>query len=204
MNMAYGASDAFDALVYGQAHPSTTQFLQNQLSTVSNYFTEAGRSFMEKTHQIFDHYNSSAAMEFARSAVRTVAGIFDVRTIRQLSTLSDFTQANDIMQRYLMASPILTVMYLRQRIDGYSDTYVNMNGSTVGAANYDYRRVNNGILQWEGEEDWKITQYHELLRDGDRDLIFSEQLDILNSQRAMEMIIALGRDDPTSSTGGQL
>ena len=63
--------------------------------------------------------------------------------------------------------------------------------------------MNNGIVQWE-DDDWQIHQYHEILREGDRDLIFSEQVDILNSQRAMELIIALGKDDPTSSTGGQL
>ena len=203
MSYAYGSSDAFDALVYGQQHPNTVAYLQNQLSTIGNYFTDAGRGFIEKSQQMFEHYNSSAAMEFARSAVRTVTGVFDVRTIRQLSTLSDFTQANDIMQRYLMSSPYIGEMYLKQRIDGYSDTYVNMNGSNIGEDNYDYRRVNNGIVQFE-DDDWKIHQYHELLRDGDRDLIFSEQLDILNSQRAMELIIALGKDDPTSNIGGQL
>ena len=203
MSMAYGASDAFDALVYGQQHPSTVAYLQSQLSTVGNYFTDAGRSFMEKSHQIFDRYNSSAAMEFARNAVRTVIGVFDVRTIRQINSLQDFCSANDIMQRYLMCSPRINELYLRQRIDGYSDSYTNMNGSNVGEDNYDYRRVNDGIVQWDGE-DWSITQYHEVLREGDRDLIFSEQVDILNSQRAMELIIALGKDDPTSSTGGQL
>ena len=203
MNAALGASDAFDALVYGQVHPNTTQYLQNQLHTLSNYFTDAGKGFIEKSYALFDKYNSSSAMEFARNAVKTVVGIFDVRTIRELKTLSDFTTANDIMQRYVMASPYLNELYLKQRIDGYSDTYVNMNGTNVGEDNYDYRRVNHGIFQWT-QDDWSVVEYGEDLREGDRDLLFSEQVDILNSQKAIEALIALGRDDPTSAVGGKL
>jgi hypothetical protein len=159
---------------------------------------------MDRTYQLFDRYNSSAAMEFARNAVRTVSGIFDVHTIRAMNELQEFVKANDIMQRYLMCSERINTLYLQQRIDGYSDTYINMNGTNVGEANYDYRRVNDGILQWTTDDDWKIVEYGEELREGDRDLLFSEQLDILHSQRALEYLIALGKDDPTSTTGGQL
>ena len=51
MNLSYGASDAFDALVYGQQHPATLSYLQSQLSSIGNYFTDAGKSFVEKSIQ---------------------------------------------------------------------------------------------------------------------------------------------------------
>ena len=60
------------------------------------------------------------------------------------------------------------------------------------------------LAVFDSEGDWKITEYVENLVEGDRDLIFEEQIDIHRTWSAMEVIMAIGKDDPTSSTGGKL
>jgi hypothetical protein len=204
MQLTYGSAQSFDALVYGESHPNTVNFLQNQISHVSERLTDAGRMFMDRGRNAFEHFNNSEAMRFARNAVRAAQGIFDTPRIRELSTLEDFTKANLLMQRWAMANPKVRELYHAQRIDGYSDTYQDVHGTVTGDRHYDYRRVTDGLMEFSDEDGWKCTQYVEDLIEGDRDLLFEEQLDITRSWRAMETLIALGKDDPTSQTGGSL
>lgn len=204
MELSYGSDAEWDALVYGQSHPNTVNFLQNQFNNFGSMLNDAGRAFMERGRSAFEHFNGANAIRFAREAVKTVQGIFEVQRIRELSTLSDMTGCNDIMQRWVMANPVVRQKYFDQKLDGYSDTFTNIHGMDIGAQHYDYRRAMDGIAVFDSEGDWKITEYVENLVEGDRDLIFEEQIDIHRTWSAMEVIMAIGKDDPTSSTGGKL
>jgi hypothetical protein len=201
---SFGASDAFDALVYGQTHPSTVQFLQNQVSSVVDTLTDAGRSFMGKAAEVFDRYNSSEAMRFAREVMASVKGAFQTPRIVSLWDLAEMQDASVMMQRWIMANPNVRAMYHNQRCDGYSDTYVDFSPGEVGVDHYDYRRVMDGMVVFGEDFDWKATIFLDELYEGDRDLIHDEKIDIINTWSAMDVIMALGRDDPTSSVGGSL
>ena len=204
MQLVHGSASSWNALCYPESHPNTTRFLANQLESVSDMLTGAGRSFMERSRAAFEHYNGAAAMRFAREAVRAVQGVFETPGIRQLSTLDEMTRANDIMQRWMMANPVVRERYHAQRMDGYSDTYSDVHGAVSGEEHYDYRRVMDGIVQWDTNGDWSVTQYVEPLLEGDRDLLFEEQLDIMNGWSAMDLLLSIGKDDPTSNSGGSL
>lgn len=204
MLLTHGSSSAWDSLLYGENNPQTVSFLQNQIASVGSVLTNAGREFMDRSRAAFDHFNGSEAMRFAREAVRSVQGMFEVPRIRQLFTVEDFTKATDIMQRWVMANPNVRNRYFDQRIDGYSDTYQNVHGTDIKEKHYDYRRVMDGIIEFNEEDGWKSTEYVEPLIEGDRDLLFEEQLDILRTWNAVDLLIQLGKDDPTSTVGGKL
>ena len=204
MQLAYGGGDEWNALVYGQAHPNTTSFLQNQINNVSNFVVGAGTEFINRSRAAFDHYNSSAAMQFARNAMKSVRGIFETDSISRITDLNGFTKANTLMQRWIMANPNVRDRYFNQMLDGYSDSYTNVHGMSKGEDHYDYRRVMDGMFVFDDEGNWKSTQYIEPLLEGDRDLLFDEQRDIIESWPAMDHLIALGVDDPTSRSGGKL
>jgi hypothetical protein len=77
----------------------------------------------------------------------------------------------------------------------------------VGDDNYDYRRVNQGMVNFDGlEEDdgWKCTQYGEELKPGDIELDILQQIDIKDTWRWEEYLLALGKDDFTDKNGGKL
>lgn len=201
---SFGAADAFDALVYGETHPGTVAFLANQVNNVASTLTDAGRAFMSKTKDMFEHFNGSAAMRFAREVMGTVKGVFQTQRIQTLWELLEMQSASLTMQRWLMANPVVRRHYHAQRCDGYSDTYVDMEPGCVAEDHYDYRRVMDGQFVFDEDGDWKSTQYIEALKDGDRDLLHEEQVEILRSWDAMDLVMAICQDDPTSTVGGML
>jgi hypothetical protein len=204
MQLSYGATDAFNAMLYRDTNPETASFLQNQIEAARNLFTNAGQAFVDRAHQAFHHYNSSEALRFARKAVAAVQGAFEVPRIQEYTTLSQIQNASLLMQRWMMANPTVREMYFKQRCDGYSDTYVDMEPARFGDEHYDYRRVMNGIVEFEADGGWKTTQFFEDLREGDRELILEEQVAITSSWTVMNVLMAMGKDDPTSPVGGKL
>lgn len=204
MQLTYGATNAFDALVYGEKHPGTVQFLKNQIESASNMLTSAGRSFYESAKATFEHFNGNAAINFARTAIKTiVGGNMEVQRITYLHELQHLQKASVIMQRWVMACPQVRTRYLDQTLDGYSDTYENIHGTDVGWKHYDYRRATDGLVVFEDDGSAVVHQYHEELRDGDRELTLAEKADIYDTWSAINVLLAMG-DDPTNPSGSSL
>lgn len=202
----YGADDMFDAMLYGETHPNTVAFLASQVSQVADTLTEAGRAFIAKSAQVFNHYNGAEALRFARGVMSQVKGIFDTNRISTLWELAEMQDANLTMQRWIMANPNVRQMYHAQKCDGYSDTYLDVEPGWVKEDHYDYRRVMDGQFVFNPTEDvdWRSTSYLDQLKEGDRDLLHEEQVEILRGWDAMDLLMALGKDDPTSAVGGSL
>ena len=201
----FGADSEFDAFIYGEKHPSTLNYLRNQFSRAADTLAEPVREFMQQSRDLFEHFNSSEAMRFARNAVSRVfqstpAVVID--TVHSLFDLYQFQNAGLTMQRWVMANPVARKLYHDQQIDGYSDTYVDMHPEDIGENHYDYRRVNDGLVKLSEEHGWTITQYSDELKNGDRDLMIEEKSDILHSWSNLEYLLSLCKEDPTSASGG--
>ena len=114
------------------------------------------------------------------------------------------------MQRYLMAEPTTRQMYIDQRCDGYSDTYVDVDPGTIGPAHYDYRRATDGLLMdsptpdANGDYGWTAVTYMEELLPDDVELTLSEQVDIQYSWQWLKAIMAEGEQDPVSRYNADL
>ena len=205
MQLTYGAADAFNALLYGETNPQTTSFLANQIERAKSLFVGAGHAFIDRAQQAFHHYNSSDALRFARKAIASVSHVVETPRIMELGTLQQMQQASSLMQRWMMANPVARELYEAQRCDGYADTYIDMEPGRFGDAHYDYRRVNQGILVFdEHDGGWSAPQYCDELLEGDRELILEEQVAILRSWDAMNILLAMSKEDPTSPIGGTL
>lgn len=200
----FTATDAFNSLMYGQSHPSTVQYLAQQVNRGMDILTDAGRAFMERAHQLYDHYHSQAAQRFAHQVISQATGEYQGQHIVLLQQLEQLQQASITMQRYLMANPQVRALYHKQMCAGYGATYLDMDPGDVGDAHYDYRRVMDGVMVFGDEVDWQFRTYYDELREGDRHLIHGEKMDIINSWDAMNVLLELGREDPTSPEGGSL
>lgn len=205
-----GGVAEFNALAYQERHPSTIGFLQNQFQNARTVFTEAGERFMSGARELFERFNGDEALRRARALARKVQNTFQRNEIRAIQDLAGLQAANQVMQRWNMANPTLRTMFHEQRVDGYSDTYVDMHPGRVGDDHYDYRLVTNGMVlkvpkaKGEEEEGWKATFYFEEAAEGDRHLDVSEQSDILSTWDYVEAVLKIGEDDPSNQRGGKL
>lgn len=205
MQLAYGTRDAFDALVYGEQHPGTVDYLRSQIPNVTGTLTEAARKFYDSARATFEHFNSNAAINFARTAIQQLTGGtgVDVARVVYLSELEQQRNASVYMQRFLMANPVVRARYLDQRLDGYSDSYINFHGLDVGWKHYDFQVVKDGLMEIDEEGNAHWTEYFLDPREGDRHLTLGEKVDIVDSWSAQNVLLAIC-EDPTDKEGGQL
>lgn len=200
----YGDINHFNAMAFAEPHPQTVQFLEGMNQQPTNVLSETAQQFMDASKSMYDQFMGSEAMRFMRAAGRTLAHSTDSNEIRELKTVDDMQQAPLKMQRYVMANPVVRQWYHDQRLDGYSDTYVDRFPRVTGEDHYDYRRVMNGIVEVEDDGQWYFVEYNEELIDGDRELLADEQFDIYNTWQRMATKLFEGEDDPTSVYNSEL
>lgn len=192
-----GTVDSFDYLAFPNQNPANTSYIQNQLTNISDRLTGYGRTFLEASKEIYEKVNNSQALMLAKAAVRRAKGFLHPNSIMYLGELDDLRQAQPMMQRFIMAEPALRREYHKQRVDGYSDTYVDVAPGKVGEDHYDYRRVMTGVVTEEGDgEDytWKAVIYADELFEGDSELDTFQKNDILKTWDIVNMFMAAAKD----------
>jgi hypothetical protein len=199
-----GGEEMFQALTYGEPHPGTLQFIQQQLAAPTQALSAATQEFIQSAQGLYDRFMGSEAMRTMRAAGRQLGAAWQSDVIRPLHTAGEFQQAPLVMQRYLMAEPHFRDLYNRQACDGYSETYIDRWPRVPGGEDhYDYRRVMQGIVQPQ-DDHWVAHQWVETLVPQDRELIAEEQFDILNSWSRMMTFLHSGDEDPTSRWNARL
>ncbi len=198
-----GGGIVFDALAYSQPHASTLRFLTSQFENATSALMNAGQAFVEQARQAFEQISGSHAMRTLRAAGRAIRNAWQLDEIRPMRDIGEFQHALPIMQRWIMAEPTTRKLYHQQRIDGYSDSYVDLEPGRIGEEHYDYRRVMDGILVVQETDDeeattWTATTYMEELLPDDVDLELDQQMDILKAWDWLRAHIAQRGDDPTS------
>ena len=203
---SFGAADAFDAFVYGAPHPNTISSIQGQLTQMSQNVVGAGLAFMQKAQDAFNYFNSSAAFQFVRSVLQsaTETGVVETTRVMPLLNLLDLQGASLTMQRWIMANPTVRALYYQQRCDGYADTYVDAHPGDIGKLHHDYRRVMDGMLEFDDKGEWVITHYLDVLGEDEAPLPFLSKVDILRTWQASDLLLAISKDDLTSKEGGTL
>jgi len=193
-----GNVDSFDYLAFPTQNPNNQVYIQNQLANFSQSLTDIGRKFIETSQAIYEKVNDSNTIRIAKAAVRMAKGMFHPNEIVQLKTLEEFRFAQPIMQRYIMAEPGLRELYHKQQVDGYSDSYADVEPAFVGVDHYDYRRVTDGIIEdtvdENGEDTFVCRNYFEDLRPDDVELSIEDKSNILSSWDLIRMFRESGQD----------
>lgn len=212
MRVITGGADVFDAVIYHEPHPGTMSYLQNQFDNMSGSMAGFGQGFMETARSAWERFGNSEAFRRAKAAVRMVSHMWQRDEIRSIWEMGAFQQAPLSMQRFLVANPVVREMYNGQRIDGYSETYVDMHPGKLGWQHYDYQMVAHGFVQTpvvkdkDGNEegDFHVEFFFDEPVEGDRYLHLLEQHDIFKCWDAMNALIADGGEDPTSPYASKL
>lgn len=203
MRVVSGGTAAWNAIAYGQQNPLNLGYFKQQLENIGTNLNEQAKVFYQDVQDLYNKFNSSEAMRLMRSAMKSAASLFNDNIIRPLTTVDELQNASLQMQRWIMANPVIRQMYHDQQCDGYSDTYVDIEPGKVADQHYDYRRVMDGIVVCNEDAEY-FTEYFEDLYEGDRDLILSEQSDVLRTWEVLEAMVKAMKDDPTSQYGAQL
>jgi hypothetical protein len=199
-----GDTATFNALVYGQVHPGTQQFLYQQYESPTAILTEAGARFVEYGREIHQRLADSRASQFVSAVQRAVGSIWQPNSIRLLESIGDFQWAPHSMQRVVMANPVVRQMYTQQRVEGYEGSYIDAYPGTIRDNHYDYQRVMNGLVVFNEKDDWSATTYFEELEENDNELNLFEQTDVVDSWKHLEALLKQGKDDPTSRWNSSL
>ncbi len=204
----YSMNEIANTLIFGETHPDTIMKLQSQFENrpiILDQYKQYEQEFINN----FNYFSNGNAINRARDIVLKYAPDSCSKTdytnyVLPLITLENQQNASPVMQRWIMANPEIRSIYLKQRCDGYNETYTNLYGNKIGEEHYDYRRVMNGIGVEQENGDIDFVQYFDELVEGDRELTLLEQTDILNTWNTTNMILSLWEDDPTSSDGDKL
>lgn len=205
INVIHGGNvGSFDLLTHPNQNPINQQYIQSQLVNFSQSLTDLGRKFMETSQEIYERVNNSEAMRQARAAIRSVKGMFDPNEISYLDNLERIRMAQPLMQRYIMAEPVLRDLYHRQQCDGFSTTYADVEPGCVGQNHYEWRQVMTGVIQDaktdDGEDSWIARNFYEDLRPEDHELTIEEKVSILSTWELARTFIEAGQD-PTDIFG---
>lgn len=199
-----GGSAMFDALVYARPHENTLQFLQHHNQQFFSNLNDAGRQFVDAARAFYDQMGLAYGADQLRALGRTVAGMWQTDEIRVLRTLEEFQNAPPVMRRWIMAEPTVRALYHQQRVDGYTNHYVDYFTQDVGEDHYDYRMAMNGVVVEDEEGNgWKVRTYYEDLIQGDQKLSMIERSDIQTTWEHLRDFIAMTKDDPTSPEGNE-
>ena len=199
MQVVYGGTDAFNALVFGDSHPANTAYFQNQVSSLGNTLTGIGQQFFADAAQVYERFNGSEVMRLAKAARRAVTGLFVPNEIIQINTIGGLQQARPIMQRWVMANPVVRELWQNQGCDGYSDTYIDNAPGKIGEDHYDYRKVMDGVVvEKDNGESWGYKLYVEDELPDDKPLNSMDKIEILNTWDIAAMFIHAKGEDPTS------
>lgn len=198
-----GTPDTFNVLAYGERHPDTVRFFEQQMMNVSSLAGQVSDRFLAQAKGLYERYSSEEARRNARAMIRAAKSIFQRDVIRDLNTMEEFQTAPPIMQRWVMSAPEIRELWQKQRIDGYSHSYYDPDPDSVGTDHYDYRRAMSDMIQFT-DDGWKVESFYEPLLPGDGELYFEDKVIILNAWEQVTAMLEAAGEDPTSVFGDKL
>lgn len=196
-----GGEDAFKLMAFGLPTQQAINYVENQYDRLRTVLGNAADSFLTSSYATFQKYCGDDAIRLAKAALRKAEHLFQYDGIQPLTTLAQMQQASKTMQRWIMACPEVRKLYHEQRIDGYSETYQDLQPGFIGEGHTDYEKVINGICRelpenHESGAEWVSTTYFHTDEE-ELPLNVGEQVEILTVWDAIRTMFKPGREDPT-------
>jgi hypothetical protein len=201
LHQAHGV-DLMDICAGGHLDQGTMGWLGERTDALRNTVSATASAFFDQARSMYQMISSNDAIQALRNLTVKNDNAWDTNTIHAISTIAGLQTAAPVMQRWIMAEPRLRQMYVNNEVDGFSETYTNLQGDNIGAKQFDWRQVNTGIVKFKEDEAY-FTNYHEELY-GNDELSVSQRVDILRTWNAVNDALDAGEEDPSSPYGLQL
>lgn len=200
-----GGAQMFDASVFTRPSSQTLDYMQNRVQQFTQSLAAPALQFMETVYNRIAPFDYEQLGYMLKSANHYVEGMWMTNTIQPLVDIWQFQHAPMVMQRWIMAEPTVRQMYHNGEVEGYPDTYMDMNPTPAyGEDHRDWRLVMDGVF----DDDEGFVEYF-TETDPEYDSEYDE-LDIIDKDNIMttwqniQAHIEIGEDDPTSPNNGQL
>lgn len=204
----YGDDHVAAELTYGPRSDGLIQALRDNLSFSSPLLTEQGRAYASYVGKVFESVSGWDAVRAVRRATQAIAGYVKPDIVTALDSLEKIQTAPPKMQRFLMANVELRKLYQAGRIDGYSESYIDIQPGAIGRDHYDYRVATHGVVQTKTGDDesiaYEVTQYAMELASWDEPLNQRQRLDLAFTYSIALANLIEGEEEPTSCFGGKL
>lgn len=177
-----------DLVLYGDKSNVIGNYLYNQIQAMPQVFNEFSQRVYNAMSSSYNYINDKLTQYGILNKLQDNGLIVIDNYYQELLTFQQLQNANLTMQRWVMAHPQIKQMHIDQNLDGYSGSYVNISGKTVGEADYNYRRVmDGGVIPT--EDGWIVKHYIEDLQIGDQELDHFKKSQIKNTWAAMDWFL---------------
>lgn len=147
-----GGDDVANALIYKPLSGVNMAYLQDQLQSTYANIRNIGERFVGAVKSMFNNEHSEEKLNRARMALYSAGVHFDQNMIHPV-TYNNYSNMNLLMQRYVMSQPDVNAMYKKNKCYGFQETYVDPEPGIYGEERTDYRRVMDGMLQFEKDDE---------------------------------------------------
>ena len=204
-----GTQETGMALAYGLPHQDTIRYLNdrmNQITSTISHVPDVVKGMFQSLKGSFDSFFSDEAVERARKELSIQSVDINPSAVVAMIELEMMRKASISMQRWMMAEPTIRDLFHQQRVDGFSETYTDVDPGCIGDRHYDYRRAIDGLVVEDGD-DFVCNIYSDDLREGDAHLNIQEQVKIQVTWDSLRKHLAQKKkelEDPTNPNGGYL
>lgn len=203
----YGDENVIAELTYGGRSDKLINELRHHLDFSNPMLTEQGKLYAQEASRVFEQVSGWDVVRATRKAAAAVTGYVQTNTITVVDTVEGLQTMNVRQQRFLMSDEELRKQYGDGRIDGYSETYVDIQPGIIGLAHYDWRCANSGLVHvTETEESlsYKVTHVKEELQSWDEALSPTARLDNARTIQVAKHYMRTLKEDITNRFGGKL
>lgn len=185
---------------FGEMTRSTKDFINRSWDNfdTSSIGASARKIYEASKNLIFETFENEKVRKL-RASIRSARESVDLNLFKELNDIGALQHAPGSMQHLLMANPVVRTLFHRGLVDGYSETYTDMQPNAIGEDHLHYRLATNGIVIKDYKDGmYYSTSYHDEELDLYEELDIVEQSIIANAWQRANVILAEGKDDPTS------
>lgn len=200
MSSISGDVNVINTLLFGGPSPAMReQIHQEHQAFVQNAPPTLSARIIERTHQMYQAFNGSAAMQMVSNALSNVKAAVAPDIIYTFRTTEQLQSAQPTMQSYIMANRVVRQAYHRHEVDGYSDTYTDLAPGVIGQGHQPYEHVMDGVIEMNEDGTGSYTNFvNARNEDGVPLLSVYEKAAVLNTWKLLERAFEEGDRDPTS------
>ncbi len=166
--------------------PGLLSYAQESLMSLQNKLTDIGQSFLNKTQELLNFYQSNDIINQVKDTIIKTGNV-NQNSIHYVDC-NNINQAGLVMAGWIMSNPVLWNLYQSFAISGYDDSFRLDNPNDIEDM---YRRVIDGVVEV-NDEGWEVNFYG-----AENDLTTRQQVTILDAWDCALEFINEGKD-PTS------
>lgn len=192
---------ALKVSLFGDNSEYMGDYLQYQMQNMGHVLGDMGGGLYETLTNSYEYVTDSLRRYSIRNELEREGVVELDYYFEDINSFEGLQNANMVMQRWIMAEPLVKKTYLDQNLDGYGGEYVNVSGDTYGEEDYDYRRVTNNMVMVDevtGKE--SLITYIDELIPGDKELDFYDQTHILETWKTIRHIMKTSKHDFTKDS----